>query len=53
LDQNVLDKTRDIGKTQRGQKLGPNLLIKKRIAQLVDGKLGKNRYNKTTRYNNT
>jgi hypothetical protein len=35
-----------------GQKLCPNLLIKKkRIAQLINGKLGKNRYNNTT--NNT
>jgi hypothetical protein len=34
-----------------GQKLCPNLLIKKRIAQLINGKLSENRYNNTT--NNT
>jgi hypothetical protein len=28
------------------QKLCPNLLIKKKIAQLINGKPGKNRYNK-------
>jgi aromatic ring-opening dioxygenase LigB subunit len=35
-----------------GQKLCPNQFIKKkRIAQFINGKLGKNQYNKTT--NNT
>jgi hypothetical protein len=35
---------------KRRQKIYLNLLIKKkRIAQLINGKLGKNRYNKTTR----
>jgi hypothetical protein len=34
---------------KRGQKLCPNLLIKKeRIAQLINGKLSENRYNNTT-----
>jgi hypothetical protein len=34
---------------KRGQKLCPNLLIKKkRIAQLINGKLGENRSNNTT-----
>jgi hypothetical protein len=35
---------------KRGQKLCPDLFIKKkRIAQLINGKLDKNRYNKATR----
>jgi hypothetical protein len=35
---------------KRRQKICPNLLIKKkRIAQLINGKLGENHYNKTTR----
>jgi hypothetical protein len=34
------------------QKLWPNLLIKKkRIAQLINGKLGENRYNKLQTHN--
>jgi hypothetical protein len=37
-----------------GQKLCPNLLIKKkRIAQLINGKLGENRYNNTPSANKT
>jgi hypothetical protein len=35
-----------------GQKLYPNLLIKKKITQLINGKLGKNYYNKPQQNNN-
>jgi hypothetical protein len=34
------------------QKLCPNLLIKKKIAQLINEKSGKNRYNKSQENNN-
>jgi hypothetical protein len=35
-----------------GQKHCPNQLIKKKITQLINGKLGKNRYNKPQQNNN-
>jgi hypothetical protein len=36
-----------------GQKLCPIFIKKKRIAQLINGKLGKNRYNNTPNVNKT
>jgi hypothetical protein len=36
-----------------GQKLCPIFIKKKRIAQLINGKLGKNRYNNTPSANKT